>query len=188
MTSCSDILGVLSHERLLDLADRYAKGPLDGVARGELATALGKETGSQLLTMLADLDAPEIDHICGSLDIDLEDLVRLATPPTTRGDCEDGLRPCPYRKCRHLVDGRAAETACALDFAGESGMSQQDISKLFGVTRQRIEQIEVQALHQFNINARRLKLHVLPSDLGLGGTESGRAPTSSPAERIQGLG
>lgn len=79
-------------------------------------------------------------------------------------DCEPGgvnaERPCPWLSCRHHLgkeitsggslwlregwdDGRPT---CALDMAGNQGMSLEEVSIHFGLTRERIRQVEERAL------------------------------------------
>ena len=81
--------------------------------------------------------------------------------PQTRADCPS-FRPCPHISCRyHLAathhpkrpvihtdpdDWTSATPTCALDVAAQGPHSPQQIADLWGVTRQRITQIEEQAL------------------------------------------
>ena len=81
--------------------------------------------------------------------------------PVTRGDCASSPRPCPFAGCRYnlhvdvLGDGtlvRYGETAddleesCALDVADKGGVSLQKIADVWGVSRERIRQIEEDAM------------------------------------------
>lgn len=87
-----------------------------------------------------------------------------ANRPETRADCEAGERPCPYLSCRHHlyldVEPRTgsikqnfpdlelhelAET-CALDVADRQGVTLEVVGSLMNVTRERIRQLETQAL------------------------------------------
>lgn len=95
------------------------------------------------------------------------------TRPKTRGECADGPRPCPWVSCRQnlfldvlgvngarrIEDGAIRlnmprlepgevppEWSCALDVADRGGMGLEDIGDAIGVTRERIRQIEMQAL------------------------------------------
>jgi hypothetical protein len=83
--------------------------------------------------------------------------------PVTRGDCVEGLRPCPFVSCRqhlyldvHPRTGaikrnrpdvaedeldRMPET-CALDVADRGGASLVKVGRLMNVTRERVRQIE----------------------------------------------
>ncbi len=90
--------------------------------------------------------------------------------PKTRGDCEDAPRPCPWLSCRHhlalvvnttrfseqpvrspfpgVMDGdlSAMKQTCSLDVADLGEHTGEEIAKLMGVTRQRVEAIEHVAL------------------------------------------
>lgn len=81
--------------------------------------------------------------------------------PQTRGDCEDGTRPCPFVACRYnlLADitpagsirlpfgedvgamGELSHT-CALDAAEAGGMTLEQVAALTNLTRERVRQIE----------------------------------------------
>lgn len=86
------------------------------------------------------------------------------TRPTTRSDCADALRPCPHVACRHhlyldvnpdtgtiklnfpdLEVWELTDT-CALDVAERGATSLDDVSLLLNVTRERVRQIETQAM------------------------------------------
>lgn len=88
------------------------------------------------------------------------DLVR----PRRRQECIDGPRPCPHVACRHhlyldvnpstgtiklnfpeLEVWELGDT-CALDVAERGGTSLEDLSVLLNVTRERVRQIETQAM------------------------------------------
>lgn len=72
------------------------------------------------------------------------------TIPRTRGDCENGERPCPHTGCRHhLADRRGrlhGAESCALDVAEQGGITLEAAGDLMGCTRERIRQIEERAL------------------------------------------
>lgn len=95
---------------------------------------------------------------------DVPDPGELARP-RTRGECAEGVRPCPYVACRHNLfldvdsdgslrfnfpdlepDAVDPRRSCALDIADEGGGTLEDISQLANVTRERIRQIETAAL------------------------------------------
>jgi hypothetical protein len=84
--------------------------------------------------------------------------------PHTRRECADGPRPCPHVSCRHHLyldvnpqtgtiklnfpDLEVWELAisCALDVADLGGTAIELVSELMNVTRERVRQIEMQAL------------------------------------------
>jgi hypothetical protein len=82
--------------------------------------------------------------------------------PTSRGECRSAQRPCPWVTCRHhlgldvtdtgtvqldsrFLRGELRET-CALDVADRGGVTLEAIGTLLGLTRERIRQIETEAL------------------------------------------
>jgi hypothetical protein len=84
--------------------------------------------------------------------------------PHKRSECLEGPRPCPHVSCRHHLyldvnpntgtiklnfpDLEVWELAysCALDVADLGGTALEVVSELMNVTRERIRQIEMQAL------------------------------------------
>lgn len=87
----------------------------------------------------------------------------LPVAPKTRGDCESGPRPCPWTSCRyHLLYGEEAsrgwrsklpaleemKETCALDVANRGSHTLDYVAKLFGLTRERIRQIEEKAIRK----------------------------------------
>lgn len=103
--------------------------------------------------------------------------------PRTRGECIDGPRPCPWVSCsEHLLHGRLARTAngiaagqvegqrmtdddalawlestphtCTLDVADAGGAALAEVADIFGVTRERIRQIETKAQDKVRPSAR----------------------------------
>ena len=82
--------------------------------------------------------------------------------PRTRGDCIDGPRPCPWASCRFNLrievkhdeirqnsatdeEGELLET-CSLDVADRGPHGHREIGKFFGLSHERIRQIEEKAL------------------------------------------
>lgn len=91
--------------------------------------------------------------------------------PRTRGDCENGPRPCPFVSCRHHLlvdvteDGRLkqnhsfdeddeesiAETlqampeTCALDVADDGGLFDEEVAQMLGLTRDAVVVVETRA-------------------------------------------
>lgn len=87
--------------------------------------------------------------------------LRLPVVPTTRGDCLPGgsneERPCRYRGCRWHLDrerrwmDRVADfsESCALDVADRGGVTLEELGDLLGLTRERVRQIEEEAMERF---------------------------------------
>ncbi len=87
--------------------------------------------------------------------VPLEEDVAFALPiypmPKTRGDCAEVARPCVFVQCRYNlvldVPPEAFErTSCALDVADEGENSLSDLAELFGLSRERVRQIEQRGL------------------------------------------
>jgi hypothetical protein len=84
--------------------------------------------------------------------------------PSTRAECAEGARPCPYVSCKHhlFLDVSARTGAiklnfpdlevwemnetCALDIADRGGTTLEDVGAIMNLTRERIRQVEVKAL------------------------------------------
>ena len=84
--------------------------------------------------------------------------------PTTRGECRDAPRPCPWVSCKYhlyldivpqsgsikmnfpdLEVWEMTET-CALDVADRGGITLEDVGILLNLTRERIRQVEKSGL------------------------------------------
>jgi hypothetical protein len=84
--------------------------------------------------------------------------------PVTRADCAEGARPCLFISCKHhlyldvsprtgsiklnfpdLEVDEMAET-CVLDVADRGGTAIEDVGTIMNLTRERVRQVEVQAL------------------------------------------
>jgi hypothetical protein len=81
-----------------------------------------------------------------------------------RGDCRDGLRPCPFVGCKyHLYLDVNPETnsikqnfphkevweleeTCSLDVAERGGLTLEEVGDLLNLTRERIRQMESHSL------------------------------------------
>jgi hypothetical protein len=91
---------------------------------------------------------------------DVADVVK----PTTREECGQGERPCPFVSCKHhlYLDVSARTGAiklnfpdlevwemtetCALDVADRGGTTLEDVGTIMNLTRERIRQVEVKGL------------------------------------------
>ena len=89
--------------------------------------------------------------------------------PSTRAECVAGPRPCPWISCRHHLyldvsprtgsiklnfpDLEVWELAhsCALDVADDGGVTLEDVGAMMNVTRERVRQLEIEALHRMEI-------------------------------------
>lgn len=75
----------------------------------------------------------------------------VTAPP--RSDCVDGPRPCGIA-CRYACpDG-----SCALDHASKDGMTLEEVGAVFGLTRERVRQIEKDGLEKLKRRLRKLGL------------------------------
>jgi hypothetical protein len=105
----------------------------------------------------------EIEH--GRLEVPAHE--REYDRPRTRGECVDGPRPCPFIACEHhlYLDVSARTGAiklnfpdiepegldqmtetCALDVADWQGATLDAVGDIMNLTRERIRQVEVNAL------------------------------------------
>lgn len=182
MTSVADVLRPLAPHRLRQLAAKHGD-PFDPPTPETVAAAVGVH----VLRVVSDLRPSEIVKICEALGLSASGLARLVAPPATRGDCESGLRPCPYQECRYNGFARAwphpsRVEFCALDVAGEGGMRLVDLARLVGVGRERVRQIEAAALVRARGNARRMGIELESLLGGEGGAaESGQTPATRSA-------
>ena len=71
-------------------------------------------------------------------------------PPVVRGDCLPGgsnaARPCLWTGCRYYMGTKTGNSVCVLDIADQGGITLEEIAEMFGLTRERIRQIEARAL------------------------------------------
>lgn len=85
--------------------------------------------------------------------------------PTTRGECRDAPRPCPWVACKHHlyldinpetgsikinfpdVEPWELVESCSLDIAERGGLVLEDVAVLTNLTRERIRQVELKGLH-----------------------------------------
>ena len=94
--------------------------------------------------------------------------------PKTRGECENGERPCPFVSCRYhlyldvLPSGNIRlafpdleledlQETCALDVADRGGLSLEETARANNVTRVRIQQIEAHAFNKLKPRTKKLQ-------------------------------
>ena len=88
--------------------------------------------------------------------------------PRRRSECKNGPRPCPFVACKHHLYIDVSPTSgaiklnfpdlevwemretCALDVAERDGVTLEDVGGLMNLTRERIRQVEVQALSKLS--------------------------------------
>ena len=89
--------------------------------------------------------------------------------PKTRSECKDMDRPCPFVSCKyhlyidvHPVRGSIKlnfpdievwemSESCALDVADRSGITLEEVGEIMNLTRERVRQVETQALAKLNV-------------------------------------
>lgn len=102
--------------------------------------------------------------------------------PVTRGDCKTGPRPCGFVSCsHHLYLDVNPETgvlklnfprlevwemppgeSCSLDLADRGGITLEEVGRVFGLTRERIRQVEVRGLAKIRDDDTGGELGVMP--------------------------
>lgn len=86
--------------------------------------------------------------------------------PKNRTECRGGPRPCLYVSCKHHLyldvnpetgsiklnfpdlEPWELEETCALDVAERGGITLEEVGEILNLTRERIRQLEVSALHK----------------------------------------
>jgi hypothetical protein len=86
--------------------------------------------------------------------------------PSSRADCVDGLRPCPFVACKHHLyldvnpttgsikinfpelEVWEMQDTCALDIAERGGVTLEEVGAIMNLTRERIRQVEVSGLEK----------------------------------------
>ena len=84
--------------------------------------------------------------------------------PTSRAECREELRPCPWVACKHHLyldinpetgsikinfpdlEPWELKHTCALDVAERGGITLEEVGEIMNLTRERIRQVEVRGL------------------------------------------
>ncbi len=84
--------------------------------------------------------------------------------PTTRAQCREEMRPCPWVACKHHLsldinpetgsikinfpdlEPWELQNTCALDVAERGGITLEEVGEIMNLTRERIRQVEVRGL------------------------------------------
>lgn len=81
--------------------------------------------------------------------------------PPTRGDCKDGPRPCPFLRCKYHIAPELSKPdelvklmngehpCCVLDEIDKRNGDMRtlaEVGEVFGITRERVRQIESRAV------------------------------------------
>lgn len=100
----------------------------------------------------------------------------LSHVPTNRSECVNGIRPCPFARCKHHLyldvnsetgsiklnfpdlDLWEMRETCALDVADRGGMILEEVGDILNVSRARIQQIESKSIEKARETARALGL------------------------------
>lgn len=89
--------------------------------------------------------------------------------PSTRADCKDGVRPCPFVSCRHHLfldvkpngnirlnfphlEPSQLLDSCSLDVSDEGSHSLMRVGDALGVTREMVRQMEAKILRSLPID------------------------------------
>lgn len=119
----------------------------------------------RIALLRAELEVPEGESV---------DPIKVLRPKT-RGDCENGIRPCPFASCKHNLylevsakgalklnfpdlepDEMIPNESCVLDVVTEQGaQSLYAVGRLLNVTRERARQLEDLALANVDQAVRR---------------------------------
>ncbi len=84
--------------------------------------------------------------------------------PTSRAECKEDMRPCPWVACKHHLyldinpetgsikinfpdlEPWELQNTCALDVAERGGITLEEVGEIMNLTRERIRQVEVRGL------------------------------------------
>ena len=111
---------------------------------------------------------------------DDDDMHELHKRPTNRSQCKGGQRPCPWVSCRHHlaievnahgslvlvqpdVDVWDLRETCSLDVADRGGRTLEEVGRDINLTRERVRQIEAQAIMFVRVHLADLGFDPFPS-------------------------
>jgi hypothetical protein len=95
--------------------------------------------------------------------------------PTTRAECQNAQRPCPWVACKHHLyldinpftgsikinfpelEPWELKQTCALDVADNGGLTLEEIGLITNLTRERVRQVEVRGLITLKLNGKTLR-------------------------------
>jgi len=137
---------------------KHPRRPHDSPTRGRPSTAYARAQPRRLLADDDVLAPGPVEH------------------PRTRGECQGGPRPCPlvgcfynnYLELRHQFDRRGSltpptikilhpdrlpedvppEDSCVLDIADAGPQTLERVARVYGLTRERVRQIEAPAIRK----------------------------------------
>jgi len=108
-----------------------------------------------------------------------EDRALVESRPRTRGECEDGPRPCPFVGCRYNAwldvsrggavkfnhpdiapEDMPAAWSCTLDVADRGPHTLVTVGRFMNLVRERIRQIEFRALKKLGVLAKELRKEI----------------------------
>jgi hypothetical protein len=94
--------------------------------------------------------------------------------PTSRADCVDAPRPCPWVACKHHLyldvnpetgsikinvpelEPWELKHTCALDVAGRQGITLEEVGEIMNLSRERVRQVLIEGLHKLRTRSRSL--------------------------------
>ncbi len=133
-----------------------------------------EERPGPLLPARAPTGSPRRLTLAEEAELAAEPVLEHVERPRTRGDCQEGPRPCPFVGCRYHLFLHVSEKtgalklafpglevedlgeSCALDVADRGEQKQGYIASLLNLTRARTDQIESTALWILKSKAARL--------------------------------
>lgn len=120
---------------------------------------------SEQTTTFQTIDHTVVVHVSEEIEINAMDAGPTEPRPLKRGECEQGVRPCPFVLCRYnlYLDVRGDGVlrvnfpdkepdemlaSCALDMAEDGPRTLDQVAALMGMSKERARQLEVSALEK----------------------------------------